>query len=175
VGVEEQAFVVLRIVADAGVGVAVDLDRAMVGQRIALNGNVKGCPSLQPAYVGGNLQDTPLATLFHGSATIGFSRTLSEDSLWGFCAECMFRQTCLGGCTFTAHAVSGRPGNNPYCHYRARTLASRGLRERIVPVQRAPGVPFDNAVWDIVQEPLDTPNEPLPSRQKLVQIRRAAK
>ncbi len=50
----------------------------------------------------------------------------------------------MGGCTFTAHAVFGRPGNNPYCHYRARTLASAGRRERLVPKTAAPGTPFDN-------------------------------
>ncbi len=109
---------------------------------IESNGGVKGCPSLQSdAYVGGNLRETPLADLWNGNRKVGFSRTLSVDALWGFCAECMFRETCLGGCTFTAHAVSGRPGNNPYCHYRARTLASRGRRERIVQKTRGPRPP----------------------------------
>lgn len=141
---------------------------------IESDGSVKGCPSLQSdAYVGGNLRDTPLAALWNENRKVGFSRTLDVDGLWGFCAECTFRETCLGGCTFTAHAVSGRPGNNPYCHYRARTLASRGRRERIVQREAAPGVPFDHALWDIVEEPVDSPSEPVLPPQRLVQIRRA--
>jgi radical SAM protein with 4Fe4S-binding SPASM domain len=141
---------------------------------IESDGSVKGCPSLQSdAYVGGNLRTTSLPDLWRDNRTVGFSRNLTVEGLWGFCAECTFRETCLGGCTFTAHAVSGRPGNNPYCHYRARTLASRGRRERIVQRTRAPGVPFDNAIWDIVEEPLDAPTEPVATPSKLVQIRRA--
>jgi hypothetical protein len=34
--------------------------------------------------------------------------------------------------------VTGRQGNNPYCHHRALELASRGLRERLVPQDFVP-------------------------------------
>ena len=78
----------------------------------------------------------------------------------------------MGGCSFTAHAVFGRPGNNPYCHYRARTLARTGRRERLVPKTAAPGMPFDNGTFDLVEEPLDAPDPRPPSPQSLVKIRR---
>jgi hypothetical protein len=38
--------------------------------------------------------------------------------------------------------LEGKRGDNPYCYYRATTLAKRGLRERIVKVAEAPDEPF---------------------------------
>jgi radical SAM protein with 4Fe4S-binding SPASM domain len=126
---------------------------------IESNGGVKGCPSLQSAhYVGGNLREVPLEALWRDSAIVGFSRGRTVDDLWGFCRTCPFASKCLGGCTFTAHSVLGRPGNNPYCHYRAKTLAERGVRERLVLRERAKGDPFDNGRFELVEEPLGAPD-----------------
>jgi hypothetical protein len=41
-----------------------------------------------------------------------------------------------------SHVLEGKRGDNPYCYYRATTLAKRGLRERIVKVAEAPDEPF---------------------------------
>ena len=125
---------------------------------IESDGAIKGCPSLQTdAYVVGNVRVDGLAKLWSDDAIRRPSaRTL--DDLWGFCARCPFAAACRGGCTFTAHAIMGRPGNNPYCHFRARTLAAEGVRERLVPAERAPGRPFDNGRFDIVVEPIDAPD-----------------
>jgi len=78
----------------------------------------------------------------------------------------------MGGCSFTAHALFGRPGNNPYCHYRARTLASRGQRERLLPKAPAPGRPFDNGLYEIVLEPLDAPDPKPELKREYVKRRR---
>ena len=63
----------------------------------------------------------------------------------------------MGGCSFTAHAVFGRPGNNPYCHYRALELQKEGLRERVVRTKAAPGLPFDQGKFELVTEAIDAP------------------
>lgn len=127
---------------------------------IESSGAVKGCPSLQSAhYVGGSLKKEPLAAIWENAPELGFTRARTVESLWGFCKTCDFAEVCLGGCTFTAHALLGRPGNNPYCHFRARTFAKKGLRERLVLAEAAPGHPFDNGRFDLVVEPLDTPEE----------------
>jgi radical SAM protein with 4Fe4S-binding SPASM domain len=140
---------------------------------IESDGAVKGCPSLQTAhYVGGNLRETTLAAIWNDAPALAFARHRTPDDLWGFCRTCTFAATCLGGCSFTAHAVFGRPGNNPYCHYRARTLARAGRRERLVPRTAAPGLPFDNGTFELVEEPLDAPDPRPPSPQALVKIRR---
>lgn len=130
------------------------------------NGDIKGCPSLQSStYVRGNLRDRPIADLWPSLPP--------QTELWGFCRDCAFADTCRGGCTFTAHAIMGKPGNNPYCHYRARTFAADGLRERLVPAEPPPGRPFDNGRFDIVVEPLDAPDPRPGARRDLVKIRRA--
>lgn len=141
---------------------------------IESDGAVKGCPSLQThAYVGGSLRSQGLKEIWEGAGRVGFARRRTVDDLWGFCRSCPFAEVCLGGCTFTAHALFGRPGNNPYCHYRARTLAARGERERLVPTTPAGGDPFDHGLFELVVEPLAAP-EPSPPRpaEELVRLTR---
>ncbi len=126
---------------------------------IESDGAVKGCPSLQTShYVGGNLRDRRLADIWADPESLAFTRRRTVEDLWGFCRTCPFAAHCLGGCSFTAHAVMGRPGNNPLCHHRARTLAARGLRERLAPRRPAPQAPFDCAEYELVEEPIDAPD-----------------
>jgi len=131
---------------------------------IESDGAVKGCPSLQTShYVGGHVRESSLRAIWDSAPELAFARQRTADDLWGFCRSCEFAEVCRGGCTFTAHALFGRPGNNPYCHYRAKTLARRGLRERLVPRERAPGLPFDNGRFEIVLERLEA-GDPEPER-----------
>jgi radical SAM protein with 4Fe4S-binding SPASM domain len=126
---------------------------------IESDGAVKGCPSLQTAsYVGGHVRERPLAEIWDHAPELAFARGRTVEDLWGFCRTCAFAEVCMGGCSFTAHAVFGRPGNNPYCHFRARTLAREGKRERLVPAAAAPGRPFDHGLFDLVVEDLDAPD-----------------
>ncbi|MGQ0505595.1 MAG: radical SAM protein [Myxococcaceae bacterium] len=140
---------------------------------IESDGAVKGCPSLQTsAYVGGNVKQERLAEIWDHAPALSFARKRTVEDLWGFCRECPFAETCLGGCTFTAHSVLGRPGNNPYCHFRAKTLAERGIRERLVPKVAAPGLPFDNGEFEIREEPLNAADVRPPSPRELVRRQR---
>jgi len=126
---------------------------------IESDGAVKGCPSLQTShYVGGRLREQSMKEIWDDAPPLAFTRKRGVESLWGFCRECPFAETCLGGCSFTAHAVFGRPGNNPYCHFRARHFAKAGKRERLVPADAAPGTPFDHGLFALVVEPLDAPD-----------------
>lgn len=124
---------------------------------IESDGSVKGCPSLQTAaYVGGNLRQQSLKQIWQSSPQLAFRR--QPIALWGFCQSCDFASVCQGGCNFTAHALFGRPGNNPYCHYRARTLAKQGRRERLVLRHKATGKPFDHAHFELIEEVFDAPD-----------------
>jgi radical SAM protein with 4Fe4S-binding SPASM domain len=141
---------------------------------IESDGGVKGCPSLQSyAYIGGNLRERSLSSIWSESPRLAFARARTVDDLWGYCATCPFASVCMGGCSFTAHALFGRPGNNPYCHFRARSLAAEGKRERLSPTTPAEGSPFDHGLFDIIVEDIDAP-EPSPRRtpEELVQITR---
>jgi radical SAM protein with 4Fe4S-binding SPASM domain len=140
---------------------------------IESDGAVKGCPSLQSdAYVGGNLRERSIREIWDEAPRLAFARVRTVEDLWGFCRSCAFAEVCMGGCSFTAHALFGRPGNNPYCHYRARTLAAEGKRERLVPTTPAAGRPFDNGLFEIVVEGAGVPEPALASPEELVQLTR---
>jgi radical SAM protein with 4Fe4S-binding SPASM domain len=120
---------------------------------IESNGNIKGCPSLPSReYVGGNVRAAPLEAIWERAPAVGFMRERSVADLWGRCRTCYYAEDCLGGCSWTAHSATGRPGNNPYCHHRALTLLRQGLRERIVLRERPPGQSFDLGIFDLVEE-----------------------
>jgi radical SAM protein with 4Fe4S-binding SPASM domain len=114
------------------------------------DGTIKGCPSLPTnGYAGGNIRDRSL------------------EDVWGRCGSCYYADVCRGGCSWTTTVLFGKPGNNPYCHHRALTLAKEGLRERVVKVKDAPGTPFDQGLFAVLEEPLDAPlPEPAPSTLK---------
>ena len=141
------------------------------GMGIESNGAIKGCPSLPTrGYVGGNLRARSIQRIWDEAPELAFTRTRSVDDLWGFCRTCPFAATCMAGCSFTAHALFGRPGNNPYCHYRVNTLRERGVRERLVLRERAPGEPFDHGRFEIVTEPFDAAEPTPPSRVTRLQV-----
>jgi len=120
---------------------------------IEADGTIKGCPGFSRDYVGGNVRDEPLKEIWARPDALAFVRRSTVDDLWGFCRSCYYAETCMSGCTWTSHSLLGRPGNNPLCHYRAIDFDRRGLRERVVPVQRAPGERFDYGRFDLIVEP----------------------
>lgn len=112
------------------------------------------CPSLPSrAYVGGNVRDAPLEAIWERADALRFTRDRTSHELWGFCGTCYYADECLGGCSWTAHVLFGRRGNNPYCHHRALELLDEGLRERVVQVLAPEGQPFDHGHFDCVLEP----------------------
>lgn len=140
---------------------------------IESDGAVKGCPSLQTAhYVGGNLREQPLERIWNEAPQLAFTRARTVEDLWGFCRTCPFAEVCMAGCSFTAHSLFGRPGNNPYCHYRAKTLAAQGKRERLLPKAPAPGRPFDNGLYKIAEEPINAPDPKPELKREFVKTRR---
>jgi radical SAM protein with 4Fe4S-binding SPASM domain len=136
--------------------VAEHWDGCSAGQNILgieADGKIKGCPSLATEdFTGGNIRDMSLHEIWWTTRELGFVRHRTTNDLWGFCKTCYYADVCRGGCTWTAHSLFGRPGNNPYCHYRALTLQKEGLRERIRQVRRAAGVPLDNGLFELVVE-----------------------
>ncbi len=124
---------------------------------IESDGAIKGCPSLQPAYISGNMKQNSIKTQWETSEILGFARNRSVESLSGYCRQCVFAEVCLGGCSFTAHAFFGQIGNQPNSHYRALQMKKAGLRERVIPIKFAEGVPFDHGIFEIITEPFDAP------------------
>lgn len=127
------------------------------GLGIEANGTIKGCPSLSTAtWAAGSVRDATLVELWQRAAPMRHNRGRGRESLWGYCATCYYADACKGGCTWTGESLLGRPGNNPMCHHRALEMERAGLRERIVPIAPAPGVPFDHARFELIVEPSET-------------------
>jgi radical SAM protein with 4Fe4S-binding SPASM domain len=115
------------------------------------DGLIKGCPSLPgDAYSGGASREVSISDAIDALAR----RTVRRDGNRGagFCKSCYYWSVCRGGCTWVSHVLRGRRGNNPFCYYRARELEKQGIRERIVKVAEAPGLPFDIGRFRIVAE-----------------------
>lgn len=126
------------------------------GIGIEADGTIKGCPSLPTrGYSGGNVRDLTIEEMWQTSNAMRFAQDRTLEDLWGFCSQCYYADVCRAGCTWTAHVLFGRAGNNPYCHYRALELEKRGLRERLEKVGDAPGQPFDHGRFRLVLEPAD--------------------
>ncbi|HET8798753.1 MAG TPA: SPASM domain-containing protein, partial [Thermoanaerobaculia bacterium] len=125
------------------------------GLGIEADGTIKGCPSLATGpYAGGNVRTMTIEEIWNTAAQLRFARDRGTDELWGFCGSCYYADVCRGGCTWMAHSLFDRAGNNPYCHYRVLELAKAGLRERVEQVVAAPGESFDNGRFDLILEPL---------------------
>jgi len=142
---------------------------------IESDGTVKGCPSLPTApYAGGNVRDLSLSALWEQSEVVRFARDRETDELWGFCKGCYYAETCRAGCSWTAHCTLGRRGNYPFCYHRATQLKRRGIRERLVPVERAPNQPYDFGRFELVEEPwVDEPEAelvPMPQRRVMLPV-----
>jgi radical SAM protein with 4Fe4S-binding SPASM domain len=120
---------------------------------IESNGAIKGCPSLPSAsYVGGNLRDDGLRDIWERAEPLRFTRNPRVGELWGYCRGCYYAADCLGGCSWTAHSLFGKRGNNPFCHHRALDLLRRGKRERMIRVEAAQGAPFDHGRFEVIEE-----------------------
>ena len=128
---------------------------------IESDGVVKGCPSLPTApYVGGNVRDLTLEQIWAEAPELAFVREMGTDHLWGRCKGCYYAEVCKAGCNFTAHCTLGKRGNNPFCYYRADQLRRQGLRERLVPVEAAGGLPYDFGRFELVEEPIQVSSSP---------------
>ena len=127
---------------------------------IEADGTIKACPGLPVPYAGGNIRTQSLRDIWLRGDGIAFTRRRTVNDLWGFCRTCYYAEVCMGGCTWTAHSLFGRPGNNPMCHFRALEMDRHGLRERLVKVKEAPGLPFDHGEFAIVVEPAACPERP---------------
>lgn len=121
---------------------------------IEADGTIKGCPSLATTtWSGGNVRETPLRDIWERSKALRYTRDRTVKELWGYCATCYYADECRAGCTWTADVLFGKPGNNPYCHHRALEMKKKGVRERVVRVEEAPGLPFDHGKFELIVEP----------------------
>lgn len=124
---------------------------------IESDGTVKPDATLPTArYSAGSLLEKPLSALLQ-SPIMSFVENLTHDQLSGFCATCRFGEVCLGGDPWMAVLLGGEVGNNPFCDFRARSLAACGRREYVERVAEAPGQPYDTGRYVCVEESATVP------------------
>jgi Y-X(10)_GDL-associated radical SAM protein len=148
------------------------------GLALEADGTVKGCPSLATVgFAGGNVRDLTLEHIWLHSKEIHFGRLRSIEDLWGFCRSCYYAEVCRGGCTWTSHSLLGKPGNNPYCHYRALELEKQGLQERVVKIREAAQASFAVGEFELITERIEdgTVVSSSTSQRQLVQLGDATK
>lgn len=154
---------VLRGRTHLGHGGGCGAGRTTIG--IEADGTIKGCPSLATStWAGGNVRETPLAEIWHRATPLRYTRDRTTKDLWGYCATCYYADECRAGCTWTSDVLLGKPGNNPYCHHRSLEMKKAGVRERVVRVAEAPGLPFDQGQFELVVEPWPAEHAMLDSR-----------
>ena len=121
---------------------------------IESDGTLKACPTLPTEpYGAGNVLTTTLEELWERAERMRFARDRGVEELWGFCKTCYYADVCKAGCSWTAHVTLGRRGNYPFCYHRVVQLRKKGIRERLVPRDQAPGLPYDFGRFDLVEEP----------------------
>ena len=122
---------------------------------IEADGKVKGCPSLPTdPYTGGNVREIDLTSIWFDTPELTFARE-KRTVPTGFCGSCYYASVCRGGCTWMAHSLMGKPGDNPFCHHRVLELRRQGLRETIRHVGDAPGTAFDHGLFAVDVQTLD--------------------
>ena len=121
---------------------------------IESNGAIKNCPSLGGAInTGGNVREHDLKDLWARAPQLTYFRHRTKDDLWGYCGECYYAETCMGGCTASSEPLLGRPGNNPFCYHRALEMDKKGLRERVELVRGADSdTPFSQGLFRVIRE-----------------------
>jgi radical SAM protein with 4Fe4S-binding SPASM domain len=85
---------------------------------IESNGNVKGCLSMQPQFVEGNIRDSSFTEIWNNPDGFAYNRKFTRETAEGFCRECRYLPLCRGGCTTTSVSASGKRADNPYCIYK---------------------------------------------------------
>lgn len=134
------------------------------GLGLEADGKIKGCPSLPSnGFTGGYLGRDKLEEVVANAPELRVIRERTVDDLWGYCRGCYYADTCKGGCSWMATMLFKKTGNNPYCIHRALQFEQQGLRERVVRVERAPGLPFDQGRFELVVEPIPPADGEAPS------------
>jgi radical SAM protein with 4Fe4S-binding SPASM domain len=96
---------------------------------IQSDGSIKGCLSLSPAFIEGNITTTSLTSLWTNPASFAYNRRYTPDNLTESCTDCRFGAACKGGCLCVSASETGKPHADPYCLYALETTYSLQARK----------------------------------------------
>jgi radical SAM protein with 4Fe4S-binding SPASM domain len=95
---------------------------------IESNGNVKGCLSMQPQFVEGNIRESSFTEIWNNPDGFAYNRKFTKETASGACHDCRYLPLCRGGCATTSVSASGCRADNPYCIYRIES--AQGIEPR---------------------------------------------
>jgi len=84
---------------------------------IESNGNVKGCLSMPPQFVEGNIRERSFTEIWNDPNGFAYNRKFTKDTATGACHDCRYLPMCRGGCATTSVSQTGRRADNPFCMY----------------------------------------------------------
>jgi radical SAM protein with 4Fe4S-binding SPASM domain len=86
---------------------------------IRANGDINPCLAIRDSsFIEGNIRNTPLKEIWTRPNAFSELRSMSTDKLQGFCKECSYAATCLGGCTELKLTFQKHIYDNTYCTFR---------------------------------------------------------
>ena len=101
------------------------------GLGIRSDGKIHGCLSMQnDKFAERDARKETLKEIFYANDFCTWNKRFNKyKKLGGFCKECEYGLVCLGGCSDTAHSVTGNVGDNPFC-YHAIEVAYKNLKPK---------------------------------------------
>ncbi|MHB8108628.1 MAG: radical SAM protein [Syntrophorhabdaceae bacterium] len=84
---------------------------------IQSNGNIKGCLSIADIPAEGNVRYTSVYDVWNSDTTFSYSRRFTVADAGENCSNCVYIETCKGGCNEMSLMRTGKLHNDPYCFY----------------------------------------------------------
>jgi len=82
---------------------------------IQSNGGIKGCLSLPPEFVEGNIREAPLKKIWQKEGFFSYTRDFQVKDLKNDCINCKYGKKCRGGCTGVSIGITGKANGDTYC------------------------------------------------------------
>lgn len=82
---------------------------------IQSNGDVKGCLSLPPEFIEGNIRENTISEIWQKSGFCSYNRDFKTSDLNNECIGCKYGKKCRGGCIGVSIGITGKPNGDTYC------------------------------------------------------------
>jgi radical SAM protein with 4Fe4S-binding SPASM domain len=82
---------------------------------IQSNGEVKGCLSLPPEYIEGNVRNNSISEIWQNPDFCSYNRNFKESDLNNNCINCKYGNKCKGGCIGVSVGITGKSNGDTYC------------------------------------------------------------
>ena len=82
---------------------------------IQSNGDIKGCLSLPPDFIEGNIRENTISEIWQKPGFCAYNRGFKTSDLNNECVSCKYGKKCRGGCIGVSVGITGKPNGDTYC------------------------------------------------------------